>query len=389
MSAEKCHFCGSNSITEIHEFATLRRVTSDCKPWQEPGRLAWCSECDGAQAILDAHWYSQAAEIYRSYDLNQIGGGLEQNVFDAVTGQATARSSRLLQQLAEEVQLPQRGKLLDIGCGTGSLLAAFARAHPDWQLYGSDINERSKSVVEAIPGVQKLFVGPFEAVTGSYQFISLIHSLEHIPNPAKALRHAWDLLADGGLLLVQVPNCEINPFVYLVADHSAHFFPSSLLELAESEGYQSVVPAQDWIAKEITYVGRKSIHAASSRAMRSTRSSLATIRRQVMWLKGEASRIEQVQNRPSVGILGTTFAGTWAYAQMDKKPAFFIDEDPHKVGRSLFGLPVIRPEQVPPGSDVIMPYPRQFAESIVARLAGYDIRWHLPADITDIALHEQ
>jgi hypothetical protein len=116
--------------------------------------------------------------------------------------------------------------------------------------------------------------------------------------------------------------------------------------------------------------------------MQPTASSFAWITRQMQWLAAQAANIRQLQARPSVGVFGTTYAATWVYAELAGKAAFFVDEDPYKVGRKHLGKPVIAPREVPPGSDVFMPFPRRLAEAIVSRIANPLINWHLPTELS-------
>src|SRR5262249_47027214 len=119
MTGRSCHICGSESVLELPNYSQLSRVTSDNKPWSKGGRLAWCADCDCAQAVLDGPWQEQAAAIYHSYDLHLLSCGHEQSIFDANTGKVTARSELVLKRLAQTIDFPTTGRLLDIGCGTG------------------------------------------------------------------------------------------------------------------------------------------------------------------------------------------------------------------------------------------------------------------------------
>ena len=45
------------------------------------------------------------------------------------------------------------------------------------------------------------------------------------------------------MLVIQVPDCWQNPFMFLVADHAAHFFESTLREVVTAAGYDVVLTA--------------------------------------------------------------------------------------------------------------------------------------------------
>jgi SAM-dependent methyltransferase len=132
------------------------------------------------------------------------------------------------------------GRMLDIGCGSGSLLEQFAAR--GWETYGLDPS--AAAVAAAARGGARVHEGtlgdqPWEA--GSFQLITFEHSLEHIGDPIDALRRARALLAPGGLLIVAVPNWSCWQRRLLFRDrwfaldlprHQQHFSPRALRRLA-------------------------------------------------------------------------------------------------------------------------------------------------------------
>lgn len=97
---------------------------------------------------------------------------------------------------------PQKGRLLDIGAGTGSFLWA-ARAN-GWDVYGTEPNAQARSLAQRKgiilePELQNL-------QPQSYDVITLWHVLEHIPDTQKQLAQLKMLLQPGGTLIVAVPN---------------------------------------------------------------------------------------------------------------------------------------------------------------------------------------
>src|SRR2546426_745587 len=132
MNAAVCHVCGSDSVELIDGYSAFHRVTSDCKPWPPGGQLAVCRECDCVQAVLCRRWRDEAKAIYADYTIYHTSHGVEQSVFDQGSGRALSRSWRLLQRALGEISLPERGRLLDVGCGNGALLRAFSELKLGW-----------------------------------------------------------------------------------------------------------------------------------------------------------------------------------------------------------------------------------------------------------------
>ncbi len=100
-----------------------------------------------------------------------------------------------------------RARVLDIGWGAGDLLAGLReRGHAG---IGLDIADSALQAAKevGVPGTRADHSSaPFR--NESFDLVMMYHLLEHIPNPDTAIREAWRLLADGGRLILQVPNAD-------------------------------------------------------------------------------------------------------------------------------------------------------------------------------------
>jgi SAM-dependent methyltransferase len=375
-----CHLCALGELSVLPSYEALHRVTSDCKPWPAGGQLGVCPRCGGAQAVISPQWETEAHHIYDRYTIYHQSGGVEQSVFDAATGAAKSRSSKLLHRLREELPFSPEGRLLDIGCGNGTTLRAFHEIAPGWSLAGLDVNDHYRQLVESIPDVEALYVGPVTAVPGQFQVITLIHSLEHIAEPANFLAGLYGKLADGGMLVVQVPDCWQNPFMFLVADHATHFFVSTLREVVAAGGYDVVVVADDWIAKEITLIARKPVHELSPRSKATAVDNLAAVQDRVEWVVMLGQQTRALAAQKALGLFGTSIAATWLQEALQGEAAFFVDEDPSRFGQMFMERPILRPSEVPPGRQVMIALPTPMAEQVCARLSreAPGVKWLVP-----------
>lgn len=367
MSAPACHVCGKGPVVLVAGYDGFRRVTSDCKPWPGGGQLAVCPACECAQAVLDARWHAEAKAIYDAYTIYHTSQGVEQSVFDQASGQATTRSARLMQRVMKEVPLPPSGRMLDIGCGNGAMIRAFSQLAPNWKLAGVEVNDHYCATVQAIPGVERLYVGDLDVVPGQFQLISLLHALEHIPEPRAMLTRIWDKLEPGGLLLIEVPDCAANPFMFLVADHSSHFFVPVLRELVRSAGFEVIAAVDNWVAKEITIVARKGLSRAQG-AAGSVPAVLPAVTERLKWLEAVRAQARAMSAKGNFGLFGTSIAATWLYGELDGKVEFFVDEDPSRIGKQAYGRPIYRPADIPAGGEVLLALPTPLALQVKERL---------------------
>ncbi|MBI2821106.1 MAG: class I SAM-dependent methyltransferase [Acidobacteria bacterium] len=113
-------------------------------------------------------------------------------------------SGRVLRDLCEP-----RGaaRLLDVGCGSGGLLAQHSTL--GWSVYGIESDPRACLVCRAagLPVHQGTL---FDAPLNGRQFdvILFSHVIEHLLDPVSALTRAARLLAAGGRIVVRTPNVQ-------------------------------------------------------------------------------------------------------------------------------------------------------------------------------------
>jgi len=370
--------CCTDTLEEIPEFPCLPRVTSDCLVFRAGGRLLICLHCGAVQSPADEQWFEEIQEIYNNYYAYHQSGGLEQHVLDPASGMLRLRSDVLLDRLATVPGVPASGKVVDVGCGTGATLKAFAK-RGGWRLYGLEMNEKNLAFLTAIDGFESLYTGTPTDLPGQFDLVTMVHALEHFPEPVEAMRALRSKLASEGRLFVEVPNAEANPFDYLIADHMMHFTPASLSALADRAGFAIDCLATTWVTKELSLIARCTTNPAH-RPARQPASEVATrVRAQIGWLGRlvEASR-EASRRSSNFGLFGTSIAATWLCGVLNDAVSFFVEEDPARVGRPYMGRPVMGPAQVRSGSTVFMPLVPQIADQIARRLQPTAIDLQLP-----------
>lgn len=365
-----CHLCGDSALDVVCGYKELRRVTSDCKPWPSGGQLASCRHCGADQAVIDTTWQAEAQAIYEGYTIYHQAGGAEQAVFDQETGAAASRSTHLVECLVANVELPQHGRLLDVGCGNGAFLRAFAERVSGWSLAGSELSDRNRPMVERIPGVERLHVGQVTAIEGTFDLIAMVHVLEHLPRPIPLLEDLGTKLNPGGSLVIQVPDRTRNPFEILIADHATHFTSGTVRHLLERANYRVSVLTTDWVTKEISLVAGRGPRAAVA-ASAAPQPDLAGCVENVRRLRTVIDRArEAAGSRQRFGLFGSSIAATWLAAELGDAVSFFVDEDPARGGGRHLGRPIYHPRDVPRGSRVWLALPDEVAKRVGERLRG-------------------
>lgn len=166
----------------------------------------WCADCFTVQSAITDDWRREIEEIYRGYDTYAAAGGVEQMSADQEGTVVSRRSDLICSRLSEEGVLGSPGTLLDVGCGRGAFLRAFAGAFPGTKLHGFEIDDRYRNAVEALPGGAVFHTAELQSIDVEADVVSLIHVLEHIENPVQFLGGLRRFLKTGGHVLVQVPS---------------------------------------------------------------------------------------------------------------------------------------------------------------------------------------
>jgi len=139
---------------------------------------------------------------------------------------------------------PKARRILDLGCGVGQLARAIARERPKAEVVGLDVTpsmiERAKRDYSANNLVFHL--GPLESLPHGDGFDAIVstHAFPYLPDKRAALRSLFDLLNDGGRLLLLHANQE-NAY-----DAAWLFFVEFTTTKAE---YLSTHTLQGWMAE--------------------------------------------------------------------------------------------------------------------------------------------
>lgn len=367
-TSARCAVCGENLTGIITGFSTLHRVTSDCKPYPPGGKLSQCAQCGTVQKPNDAGWRAGCHSIYSNYENYGHSAGVEQSVRGGDDGADFApRSQLVLKAYRRQYSPPTAGRMLDYGCGMGPTTRAASEIFPDWTIDGFDLDRRAEATLNTIPGFGSLYSEDPSKIDQRYDLIVLMHALEHIPFAYKVLRDLTYLLNPGGHIVVQVPNRLANPFDLLVADHCIHFDPASLLGVAKQAGASAVQLSQSWVVKELSLV------IGHGQPIEEQGSSSMSAEDQTGWLSQVAAICREAAGHSKLGVFGTSITATWLCSELGRAPDFYVDEDPAKSGRSIDGVPILRPDEVDKDSHVLLAMAPEIAGSVARRLAHLNL----------------
>lgn len=185
-----------------------------------------------------------ASENYISHT-NQ-GASLSDRLYRIARNRALKRKHRLVANYAVS------GRLLDVGCGTGSFLN-FMGAR-GYEMAGVEPSDRARSVADKHhPGA---VVAAMSDLDGKARFdvITLWHVLEHLPALSDAFQDFGKLLNPTGHLFIAVPDRTSwdrrhyaqHWAAWDVPRHLSHFRPKDISNLLEQHGFKLVSTRRMW-----------------------------------------------------------------------------------------------------------------------------------------------
>jgi len=110
------------------------------------------------------------------------------------------RMNKLLKVIGK---LKNGNKLLDVGAGDGKFVDFMKKNGFDSS--GIDLHTKSDSILQMKLSSSQL---------GKFDIITYLHVLEHLRNPWKSLRDAYEKLNKNGLIVVELPNIESLTFKF-------------------------------------------------------------------------------------------------------------------------------------------------------------------------------
>lgn len=139
-----------------------------------------------------------------------------------------------------------RGRLLDVGCGSGVFLRRWKNL--GWDVHGVEMDPAAVSVARKVSQSDNVVMGTVDDLDSNEQYdvITLIHVIEHLLDPLETLEKCRNLLKPGGKLILSTPNAgslgarilKRNWRGWEPPRHIYVYNPKTLTKIARKAGYK-------------------------------------------------------------------------------------------------------------------------------------------------------
>ena len=229
-----CPVCQSQTFEET---LTVKDYTVS----QEQFKIVTCKKCGfrftNPRPDGDAIGEYYKAESYISH--TNTSKGLISKIYQEVRKFTLKGKLNLINRLS-----PQKGKLLDVGCGTGMFLNV-AREN-GWKVNGIEPDAGARAIAEQTNQIKIKDEVLLSYQDETFDVISLWHVLEHIHQLNETIEWLKARLSKDGSLIIAVPNYESKDAsiyqeqwaAYDVPRHLYHFSQNNIKELFAKHGFE-------------------------------------------------------------------------------------------------------------------------------------------------------
>ena len=232
----RCPVCDSNDKTVLSEICGNLKIMGSHFP-DTASHNAVCSKCGtvyvdtmACQADFDRYYESMAKTIRYA---EEFGEAVTTEYFENILG-------------AVEPYIDAESRILDLGSGVGEFSEFMVRQGyknvTAVDVSAANISAAQQAGVNAIIGNIAAAGGFLNASAQKFDLIVFSHTIEHILEICQAMENVKSLLADNGILFIEVPDAsrysdvDMPAYFFFTYEHLIHFTTDTLKNLSGAFG---------------------------------------------------------------------------------------------------------------------------------------------------------
>ena len=387
-----CRICDTPLGAPILDMAPPS-ITSISNVVPIPVRVYLCPECGHlpSPGLPDQTTYFDT-EYQFSLDSED-----HDQIYDIVDGKPVYRTAHQADLVATACPVPDGAKVLDYGAGKALTLKILMNRQPAIDGHVFDVSRDYVPNWSAwLPADRQSSYELPGYWAGTFDLVMSLLAFHCIPDPIRAFRDIARVLKPGGRFFMLVPDVLGNAADMIVAEHVNHFTMSSIergltraglrVDRIERGAFRGVFMV-------VAHLGDGPAPDAARSVKRSEDAGARAIA--AFWSQSDAilqSATATLATTPTA-IYGAGVYGTYIASRISKALPLrcFVDRNPHLIGTSHMGCPVVAPTALPADVEVIFAglNPRIAAKAIkefVAAAGRPDLRIVYLDDMPDVEL---
>lgn len=361
MAVQLCNVCGLELSNPVYAPQSETSVTSLCNIVKGSTAVYYCDKCSHIQT-------TEIDDIDGYYDKDYkllVESDEEDQIYCIRGGEKIFRYDHQVDTLSKLLDIPHGANVLDYGCAKATTLKKLVERRSDitphlfdvsdmylqfWQKFADEGNWATYTVNGGWAGIM-------DVVTSFF-------SLEHVASPKAMLSNIRSLLKTDGVFYCIVPDVMQNIADFVVVDHVNHFTRSSISRLFADSGFEVQEINTDDHASAMIVIARRSEEETNRADVSVSNDELFAIRAKAFKMAdywgGLASQIQAFEaalaKSAEVAIYGSGFYGTYIASCLadQTRIRFFLDRDPYRQSKKLYGKAIIDPESMPESIDTVI-----------------------------------
>jgi 2-polyprenyl-3-methyl-5-hydroxy-6-metoxy-1,4-benzoquinol methylase len=356
----------------IAEIAADRGMTSDSKVLHRRLRKIMCRDCGLLRDGLGFESGALSEHYGKSYQLNTTHSG-EEHIFYTAAGPVPR--SQVIHNWILQIKPAIAGRVLEVGCGQGSVLERLKASFQTADFHGIDLSE--EAVARARFKGLNVRVAGSSNITDQYDTIIAFGVLEHVPSPTAFLQDLRNSLHENGDLIIGQPMQDVPSYDLFFVDHLHHFTTNQVRTLAQIAGLEQIaLIAGCALAPNFSLHRLKKIPTTKQSVQFEISPSLGAVKQ---YLDAFGRVNDFLHEHPRIAVFGTGEVFTLLYAYTDLAKTEItcgLDDNKDRQLNHAWPFPIISPEQARKYSvsEVLLSINPRYNEMVTSRLRALNLK---------------